>query len=62
MSDKEAILTAIFSMGLGILLFMVLPSLVSTLIFKDSRLGANILEAVFRILFFAAIYMADIFF
>lgn len=52
MSDKEAILTAIFSMGLGILLFMVLPSLVSTLIFKDNRLGANILEAVFRILFF----------
>lgn len=52
MTDKEAILTAIFSMGLGILLFMVLPSLVSTLIFKDNRLAANVLEAVFRIIFF----------
>ena len=52
MTDKEAILTAIFSMGLGILLFMVLPSLVSTLIFRDNRLAANVLEAVFRIIFF----------
>ncbi|MGL5055599.1 MAG: DUF1385 domain-containing protein [Fusobacteriaceae bacterium] len=52
MTDKEAILTAVFSMGLGILLFMVLPSLVSTLIFKDNRLAANVLEAVFRIIFF----------
>lgn len=52
LSDREAVLTAIFSMGLGILLFMVLPSILATFILKDSRVGANLLEAIFRIIFF----------
>lgn len=51
-SDKEAVLTAFISVGLGILLFMALPSLISNLIFKDNRVAANLLEAAFRLLFF----------
>lgn len=52
LSDKEAILTAFVSMGLGILLFMVLPSMIATFIFKDNRAASNFLEALFRIVFF----------
>lgn len=52
LTDKQAIMTAIFSIGLGILLFVVLPSLISNLVFKDNRINSNILEAFIRIIFF----------
>ncbi|MGL5124325.1 MAG: DUF1385 domain-containing protein [Fusobacteriaceae bacterium] len=52
LTDKQAVFTAIFSVGLGILLFIALPSLVSNLIFKNNRIGSNILEAGLRLTFF----------
>ncbi len=52
LTDKQAVLTALFSVGLGILLFIALPSLISNLIFKNNRVASNILEAGFRLSFF----------
>ncbi|MGL6119796.1 MAG: DUF1385 domain-containing protein [Fusobacteriaceae bacterium] len=52
LTDKEAVMTAVFSVGLGILLFIALPSFVSNFIFKDNRVASNILEAGFRLVFF----------
>ncbi|MFA6878597.1 MAG: DUF1385 domain-containing protein [Fusobacterium sp.] len=52
MSNRDAILTTIVSLGLGILLFIVLPSLIGSFIFKSSRGYSNILEGVLRLVFF----------
>ncbi|MGL4687985.1 MAG: DUF1385 domain-containing protein, partial [Fusobacteriaceae bacterium] len=52
LTDKQAVLTAVFSVVLGILLFIALPSLVSNLIFKNNRIGSNLLEAGLRLTFF----------
>lgn len=52
LNDKEAILTALFSIGLGIALFVVLPSLIGNLIFPNNRIYSNILEGGFRLIFF----------
>lgn len=52
LNDKEAILTALFSIGLGIALFVVLPSLISNLVFPNNRIYSNILEGGFRLVFF----------
>jgi uncharacterized protein YqhQ len=52
LGDKELILTVVAALGLGIGLFMVLPSIVSGFLFKDSMMNANIFEGVLRILFF----------
>lgn len=52
MTNKDAILTTIVSLGLGILLFIVLPSLLGSFIFKESRGYANILEGILRLIFF----------
>ncbi|MGL5051444.1 MAG: DUF1385 domain-containing protein [Fusobacteriaceae bacterium] len=52
LTDKEAVMTAIFSVGLGILLFIALPSFISNFVFKDNRVASNILEAGFRLVFF----------
>lgn len=51
-SQKEAVLTTVVSLGLGIGLFVVFPSLISSFIFKDNRLYSNLLEAVLRLIFF----------
>ena len=52
LSNKEAIMTTIGSLALGIGLFIVLPSIIGGFLFKDNRLHANLLEAAFRLLFF----------
>ncbi|MGL4534528.1 MAG: DUF1385 domain-containing protein [Fusobacteriaceae bacterium] len=52
LTDKEAVMTAVFSVGLGILLFIALPSFISNFVFKDNRVASNILEAGFRLVFF----------
>ena len=51
-SQKEAILTTVVSLGLGIGLFIVLPSLIGSFLFLDNKLYLNLLEAVLRLLFF----------
>ena len=51
-SQKEAILTTVVSLGLGIGLFIVLPSLIGSFLFLDNKLYSNLLEAVLRLLFF----------
>lgn len=52
LSNKEAIMTTIGSLALGIGLFIVLPSIIGGFLFKDNRLHANLLEAALRLLFF----------
>lgn len=52
LTDKQAVMTAVFSVGLGILLFIALPSFISNFIFKDNRIASNLLEAGFRLVFF----------
>lgn len=52
LSQKEAILTTTFSLVLGIALFIVLPSVLSSFIFKFDKVHSNLLEAFFRLLFF----------
>lgn len=51
-SQKEAVLTTVLSLGLGIGLFVVFPSLISSFIFRDNRLHSNLLEALLRLVFF----------
>lgn len=54
LTNKEAILTTVVSLALGIGLFIVLPSFLGTLIFP-TRIGlANIAEAVIRLICFVA--------
>ena len=52
LSNKEAIFTTVISLALGIGLFIVLPSVVSSFIFKTSRIYANLMEAFLRLVFF----------
>lgn len=51
-SQKEAIFTTVISLGLGIGLFIVLPSLIGSFFFLNNKLYSNILEAVLRLIFF----------
>lgn len=51
-TQKEAILTTIVSLGLGVGLFIVLPSLIGSFLFFDNKLYSNVLEAVLRLVFF----------
>lgn len=51
-TQKEAVMTTVVSLALGIGLFVVLPSLISSFIFSDNRVHSNLLEAVLRLLFF----------
>ena len=51
-TQKEAILTTIVSLALGIGLFIVLPSLIGSFLFLDNKLYSNLLEAVLRLAFF----------
>lgn len=52
LSQKEAVLTTIGSLALGVGLFIVLPSLIGGFVFKDSKIHSNILEAALRLIFF----------
>ncbi|MBQ3438155.1 MAG: DUF1385 domain-containing protein [Fusobacterium sp.] len=52
LSDKEAVLTTIFSLSLGIAVFIVLPSLIGGFFFSGNKIKANLLEAVVRLLAF----------
>ena len=51
-TQKEAILTTILSLGLGIGLFIVLPSLIGSFIFLNNKMYSNLLEAALRLVFF----------
>ena len=52
LSDKEAVLTTIFSLSLGIGIFIVLPSLVGGFLFQDNKIRANLTEAFVRLILF----------
>lgn len=52
LSQKEAIMTTIFSLSLGIGLFIVLPSVLSSFLFRDNKIHSNLLEAGLRLGFF----------
>lgn len=51
-SDKEAALTTMVSLALGIGLFILLPSLIGGYIFQDDKMKANLLEAGVRLVLF----------
>lgn len=52
LSKKEAILTTILSIGIGIALFMVLPALIGDYVYPNNKLHSNILEGILRLTFF----------
>ncbi|MGL5796846.1 MAG: DUF1385 domain-containing protein [Cetobacterium sp.] len=52
LSQKEAVMTTVLSLALGIALFIVLPSIVSSFLFKDNKIYSNLSEAGFRLSFF----------
>ena len=52
LSDKEVMGTVSMSLIIGIGVFMVIPSLIGGLVFKDNKLMANIIEAVIRLIMF----------
>lgn len=51
-SQKEAVLTTVVSLGLGIGLFIVLPSLIGSFLSANNKVYSNLIEAVLRLLFF----------
>ena len=51
-TQKEAVMTTVVSLALGIGLFVVLPSLIGSFIFSNNKLHSNLLEAVLRLVFF----------
>ncbi|MGL5189927.1 MAG: DUF1385 domain-containing protein, partial [Cetobacterium sp.] len=48
----EAVMTTIVSLALGIGLFIVLPSVISSFLFRDNKIHSNLLEAGLRLSFF----------
>lgn len=52
LTQKEAVISTVISLGLGVGLFMVLPSIVGNFFFQDNKLYSNILEACLRLGFF----------
>lgn len=52
LSQKEAILTTIGALLLGILLFIVIPSVLGYFLFANDKIYSNLLEATLRLLFF----------
>ena len=52
LSDKEAVFTTIFSLALGIGIFIVLPSIVGSFFFPVNRMYANLTEAILRLIIF----------
>ena len=51
-SQKEAVLTTVMSLALGIGLFVVIPSLIGGFLFPNDKIHANLLEAGLRLIFF----------
>ena len=51
-TKKEAVMTTILSLGIGIALFMVLPAIIGEFFFPRNKLHANILEGILRLVFF----------
>ena len=51
-TQKEAVMTTVVSLALGIGLFVVIPSLIGSFIFSNNKLHSNLLEAVLRLVFF----------
>ncbi|MGL5088437.1 MAG: DUF1385 domain-containing protein [Cetobacterium sp.] len=52
LSQKEAVMTTVASLALGIGLFIVLPSVVSSFLFQDNKIYSNLSEAGLRLSFF----------
>lgn len=52
LSQKEAVMTTVVSLALGIGLFIVLPSVMSSFLFRDNKIHSNLLEAGLRLSFF----------
>lgn len=52
LSDKEAVLTTIISLTLGISLFIVLPSVIGSFFFPNNKIYSNLVEASFRLVAF----------
>lgn len=52
LSNKEAVMTTVFSLALGIGLFIVLPSIISTFLFNGNKGYTNIFEGVLRLVLF----------
>ena len=51
-TQKEAVMTTVVSLALGIGLFVVIPSLIGSFVFSNNKLHSNLLEAVLRLVFF----------
>lgn len=51
-TQKEAAMTTVVSLALGIGLFVVIPSLIGSFVFSNNKLHSNLLEAVLRLVFF----------
>lgn len=51
-TQKEAVMTTVVSLALGIGLFVVIPSLIGSFIFSNNKIHSNLLEAVLRLVFF----------
>jgi uncharacterized protein YqhQ len=52
LSDKEVITTVTFSLLLGVGVFMVLPSIIGSLLFHSNKFAANVVEAIMRLVIF----------
>jgi uncharacterized protein YqhQ len=52
LTKKQAVLTTVVSLALGILIFIGLPSVLSGFLFKNNRLYANLFESLFRLALF----------
>lgn len=52
LSQKEAVMTTVVSLALGIGLFIVLPSVISSFLFRNNKIHSNLLEAGLRLSFF----------
>lgn len=50
--QKEAVMTTVVSLALGIGLFVVIPSLIGSFVFSNNKIHSNLLEAVLRLVFF----------
>lgn len=51
-TQKEAVMTTVVSLALGIGLFVVIPSLIGSFVFNNNKIHSNLLEAVLRLVFF----------
>lgn len=52
MNDKEVKWTVVVSILMGVGIFMLLPSYIGGLFFREDRLAANVVEAIVKLIFF----------